>query len=382
MRLFDMLSRIVEAEIFKLAYRLQGYKLSYGTVTEVNPVLLKLTDQDGHVGWGEANAQQPFTDESPDDVFAVLRDELLPIVLDSSSSEAIVIDGQLDQFRPTDHFMAKGAISMALLDLEGRRSGVRVADLLGGAIRTSLQVSHPLNNGSFKDDVALIDSKLEEGYVDYMLKMGTSPIPDEIERVAALKKRYGDRVRFKADPNAGWTLEQSLEFLEGVQDSQLAFVEQPISKNDIDGMAEITRSTKLPISVDESLTGMARAQEIIQKRAATVFSIKSSKNGGPLRAKALSELARENGIDCYFNSMIEGGITQAASLHHAVTAPNILNIGHGFRSTLRIEGDVTDFSTYIRNAVVQLPDRPGLGVQVDEGSVRAKNLASHLVRRL
>lgn len=62
------MSRIIQADIFKLRYGLGGYKLSYGTLTEMFPVLLKLTDSDGHVGWGAANADQPFTDESADDL--------------------------------------------------------------------------------------------------------------------------------------------------------------------------------------------------------------------------------------------------------------------------------------------------------------------------
>ncbi|MGB3927598.1 MAG: enolase C-terminal domain-like protein [Sphingobium sp.] len=300
------MSQVVEAEIFQMPYYLEGYKLSYGTITDVTAVLLKLTDRDGNVGWGEANALQPFTDESPAEVASVLRDELLPIVLSEEDAEPAAIDRLLDEIRPGHHLLAKGAISMALLDLQGKRMGVSVAELLGGAIRHSLQVSHPLNNGSFEDDVAVIDAKIPDGYVDFMLKMGSPDVAvsDEIKRVAALDERYGDRITFKADANAGWTLEQAQEFLAGVKNSRLAFVEQPIAKNDIDKMAKLVRDTKLLISADESLTGMERAKEIVRKGAATLFSIKSSKNGGPLRSQALASLAREHGIDCYFNSML------------------------------------------------------------------------------
>jgi muconate cycloisomerase len=363
-------SRIVKAEVFLVPYTLPGYKLSFGTLTKIVAVLLKLTDSDGFVGWGEANALQPFTDENPAEVAQVLEHELLPVVLTQLDAQPEHIDQLLDDIRPGQHLLAKGAVSMALLDARGRRLGVPVADLLGGAIRRSLQVSHPLNNGTFEDDIAVIDAKMADGYIDFMLKMGTSPIPDEIKRVIALEERYGDSVRFKADPNAGWSREQAQEFLDGVKHSNLAFVEQPVAKDDIDGMAVLVRGTTLPISADESLTGLDKALLIVAKGAATVFSIKSSKNGGPLRAKALSDLAREHGIDCYFNSMIEGGITQAASLHHALTTPNILDIGHSYRSTLRLDGDVTNFASYVRDGIVHMPKGSGLGIEVDEERVR------------
>jgi muconate cycloisomerase len=197
--------------------------------------------------------------------------------------------------------------------------------------------------------------------------------------VAALEKRYQGTVKFKADANAGWTPGQAKEFLEGVKDSRLSFIEQPIAKNDIDGLAKLTGGTKLLISVDESLTGMGRAQQIVAKKAATVFSIKSSKNGGPLRSKALCELAASHGIQCYFNSMVEGGITQSASLHLAVTRPNLLPIGHAFFSTRRLEGDVTNFASFVRDGVVHLPKGDGLGIEVDEAKVRHGASASRCV---
>lgn len=378
------MSPIVKAEIFKLRYRLGGYKLSYGVLDEVFPVLLKLTDCSGGVGWGEANPQQPFTEESADDVIDVLRNELLPIVLREAMPDPAKIDGLLDEVKPEKHLLAKGAISIALLDLKGRRLGLPVAELLGPVLWPSLEVSHPLNNGTADDDIAVVDAKLPEGYIDFMLKMGapTSEIPSEIARVAKLEQRYGAKVRFKADANTGWTREQAAEFLAGVEASMLAFVEEPIAKGDIAGMAELQRNTKQLISADESLTGMTSAMKIIEMKAAKVFSIKVTKNGGPLRAQALAQLAEKNGILCYANSMAEGGITQAASLHLAATTPNLIKIGHSFRSVLRLTGDVTNFASLIKNGIVRLPTGPGLGIEVDEDAVRQSALESHQLSSL
>ncbi|RVT93524.1 enolase C-terminal domain-like protein [Sphingomonas crocodyli] len=375
--------RIITADVFKLRYDLGGYKLSYGPLTDMFPVLLKLTDSDGNVGWGEANPQQPFTEEDADEVIQVLKDELLPILLAEQDCEPAEIDGLLDKVRPEKHLLAKGAVSIALLDIKGKRLGVPVANLLGQVIRTSLPVSHPLNNGTAEDDIAVVDAKLKEGYVDFMLKMGapSSTIADEIKRVAILDERYGKSVRFKADANTGWTREQAAEFLAGVENSLLAFVEEPIAKGDIDGMAELQKNTSLLISADESLTGMASAKRIIEQRAAMVFSIKITKNGGPLRAQALANLAKDNGILCYANSMGEGGITQAASLHLAVTTSNLIDIGHSFRSVLRLTGDVTNFASFIKNGIVYLPEGPGLGIIVDEDKVRQNALVSHHLAR-
>jgi muconate cycloisomerase len=366
------MSAIVSAEVFSHRYTLDGYKLSYGTVTEVFPVLLKLTDGHGNIGWGEANPHQPFTDESSEDVVRALCDDLLPLLLRQSDAEPELIDDILDRVRPGEDLLAKGAITIALLDIKGRRVGLRVAELLGDVVRETVQVSHPLSNGSADEDCLVVDAKLREGYVDYMLKMGSpsTSIADEIERVWTLERRYGASVRFKADANTGWTRAQASEFLAGVEGTSLAFVEEPIAKGDIEGMALLQAGTTMLISADESLTGIESARRIVEHEAARVFSIKVTKNGGPLRAQALARLAADHGIRCYANSMMEGGVTQAASLHLAATIPNLLDIGHSFRSVLRLHGDNTNFASFIRDGAVRLPRGPGLGIEVDEAALR------------
>lgn len=373
------MTQITKAEIFHQEYRLPGYKLSFGTIKSVTAILLKLTDADGVFGWGEANPLQPFTKESAPEAAEVLHNQLLPIVLNESNPEPDLIDQILDAVQPGDHLLAKGAVTMALLDIKGKKLDVPVATLLGGAIRQSLPVLWPLSNGTAEEDMSVIDVKLKEGYTSFMLKMGTASAAEEIKRVATLEAHYGNAIKLIADANAGWTREQSEEFLEGVKDSSLSFIEQPVAKGDYDSMEKLTKSTKLLISVDESLTGMAEAKSLVRRGAANIFSIKSSKNGGPLRAKALSDLAKDHGILCYFNSMLEGGITQAASLHHAVTVTNLVDVGHAYMSTLRLEGDVTNFASFVDSGMVHLSEKAGWGINIDEDHLRRSAMNVQLI---
>lgn len=373
------MARIIAAELFEIETAFaKPYNLAkvYGTLTTTRAVVLKLTDADGVVGWGEANPMQPFTAESPRDAGLVLRDLLLPAVFRESCPEPGRIDLLLDTLQ-VDHLCAKGAVSMALLDLLGKRLRVPVATLLGGAVRTSLPVLWPLGTGSAADDVRVIEEKASQGFSSFMLKMGVASVRDEIERVTALEARYGRRFKLIADANQGWTRDEGHEFLAGVNGSHLAFVEQPVAKADLDGMAMLAKATALPISADESLTGLSEAGRLATLEAASVFSIKSSKNGGPLRAQSIVTVAQAFGIRCYMNSMLEFGITQAASLQHAVTVPHLIDVGHAFMSTLRLAEDPTDFSSFVVDGVVHLPTAPGLGVHVDELHVRRLAVDSH-----
>jgi muconate cycloisomerase len=368
---------VVSAEVFEIeAAFVTPYKLSHGIEATTRAVLLKLVDTDGVVGWGEANPKQPFTDESPSDAARALRETLLPAVFASIAPAPGSIDMALDALL-AKHLCAKGAVSMALLDLLGKRLHVPVSTLLGGALRESLPVLWPLSNGTAEDDIRVIDERAAQGFSSFMLKMGSAPVRDEVQRVAALEARYGRRIKLIADANQGWTRDEAREFLAGVSGSHLAFVEQPVAKSDLEGMAMLAKASTLPISADESLTGLSEAARLATLGAAGVFSIKSSKNGGPLRAQRIATVAQAFGIRCYMNSMLEFGITQAASLQHAVTVTNLIDIGHAFMSTLRLAEDPTDFSSCVVDGVVHVPSGPGLGVQVDEGHVRRLAVASY-----
>ena len=377
-RAMARMSPVVAAEIFEVeAAFATPYKLSknYGTLATTRAVMLKLTDADGVVGWGEANPMQPFTVESPAEAAATLRSTLLPALLRDANPEPGRSDALLDALLP-DHLCAKGAVSMALLDLMGKRLGVSVATLLGGALRDSLPVLWPLGSGTAEDDIRVIDERSAQGFATFMLKMGSAPVAEEVRRVAELEARYGARIKLIADANQGWSRVEAADFLAGVSGSRLAFVEQPVAKHDLEGMALLAANTRLPISADEALTGLAEAGRIASLNAARVFSIKSSKNGGPLRAQRIAAVAQAFGIGCYMNSMLEFGITQAASLQHAAVIPNLVDAGHAFMSTLRLAEDPTDFSALVRNGVAHLPRGPGLGVQVDEAHVRRMAISS------
>ena len=371
------MARITAYAIFKYRYDLGGYKLSYGPQYDVYPIILKLIDSDGRVGWGEANPWQPFTREGPDQVFRALKDNLLPLVLAQDTVDPWRINDALIEGGPDSDLMAKGAINMALMDMEGKRRCVSVAELLGPIRRRTIPVSRPLNNGTAEDSIPIIDEAIREGYRHFMLKAGDKDHPalGEITRLAELQKRFGDQAVFKIDANTGWAMDQATAFLQQLPESvagYLAYLEEPVAKGDVESLATLQAMTSVPISVDESLTSFRSAEDIIDRKAARVFSIKISKNGGLLNAQAIARLGAKHGIMVYPNSMAEGGITQVASLHLAVTLDNLVDAGGSFRSVLRLGGrDVTNFHEFIKRGSsgmveAHLPDGPGFGVDVDE----------------
>ena len=172
------------------------------------------------------------------------------------------------------------------------------------------------------------------------------------------------------DANQGWEREEALAFARETASLPLILIEQPVAASDYEGLRMVREIARCPVSVDESIQKPDQAAAILDADAADVFSIKISKNGGLANSLTIAQTVRDAGKKVLMNSMIELGVTQAASLHLGCTLDNLMDCGHAYMSTLRMSDDVTDFSSWIRQGVAYLTDAPGLGVDVSLPKIR------------
>jgi L-alanine-DL-glutamate epimerase-like enolase superfamily enzyme len=147
-------------------------------------------------------------------------------------------------------------------------------------------------------------------------------------------------------------------------------LEQPVVRSDLAGLKQIRNRLGCLLSADESLVTVEDAAALIRARSADVFSIKVSKNGGLTQSMTIARVAQAFKLKVLMNSMLEFGITQAASLQLGCTLGNLLECGHAYMSVLRMSDDITDFGQNISNAVVTVPARPGLGVAVADDKLK------------
>jgi muconate cycloisomerase len=352
---------------FAVPYRLSKV---HGTLTHNHAVVVRVRTEGGLVGWGEANPLPPFTEESPAGVMTALAEVLGPALVGKDAGDPARAGLLVDRLLP-GNLLAKGALDMALHDIAGKAKGVPVHDLLGGAVTETIPVLWPIGSGSADEDAALIESKRAEGYRTFMIKMGAQPVEIDIERARALCDRFHPDLTFMVDANEGWTLDEALRFVAGVNDCPLALIEQPVARHDHRGLQRIHEACGAPLSADESVFSIEEAERLAGESMVDVFSIKVSKNGGIARGRKIAHIAEAHGMRVLMNSMLECGISQAASLQLGCSLGNLLDCGHAYMSTLRLADDVTDFSSLIENGVAQVPTRPGLGIEVDWGKVRA-----------
>jgi len=364
--------KITEVELFHISIPFaKPYHLSklYGTLHNAHAVILKIKTDDGIIGLGEADPMVPFTKESPQDVMTVVNDTIAPFLLGQDPTRLAMLEADLDR-SVQGVLTARGAVNMALYDIIGKAKDIPVHTLLGGLRHEKLPLLFGVSSGTPEQDVKTIEEQLALSCRCFMLKMGTLPIADEIKRLATVRNRFGNEIKIIVDANQGWELLEAQEFLDGVCDCRPDLLEQPTARKEINCLKQIRDRAACALSADESVESISDAAVLIRELAVDVFSIKVSKNGGLDKSKQIAQMADGFGLKCLMNSMLEFGISQAASLQLGCTLPNLADLGHAYGSVLRMSEDITDFGKNISQSVVTVPSEPGLGVALNEDKLK------------
>lgn len=368
--------KIIRIELFHISVPFaKPYKLSraYGTLQDAHAVIFKVHTDEGIIGLGEADPMNPFTEETPGSVMTVTRDTIALHLLGQDPTHIAAIESTLDCF-VRGNLTARGAVNMALYDIFGKVKEDPVYTFLGGLRHPELPILWGIGSGTPAEDLTAIEALVEQGCNTVMIKMGALPISVEVERMISAKRHFGDKISIVVDANQGWEVADALEFIDGIRGHRPYLIEQPVKRWDMEGLRRIRERSPSPLSADESLTTIQDAAMLIRERAIDAFSIKVSKNGGLDKSRQIAMVADAFGLRCLMNSMLEFGITQAASLQLGCTLPNLLDLGHAYGSVVRMSDDITDFGQNISQATVKVPMGNGLGVTLNEDKLKKYTL--------
>lgn len=341
---------------------------AYGVLSESDQIYVEIKTDEGITGWGEANPWAGFSGDIADSVVCVIRKLVGPRLIGEDPTNLNAIHRDLDRMIAGNK-MVKAAIDMACYDILGKSLQVPVHKILGGKKYDTIKCFWSIGGSTPEESASEVAAIKEQGYWGCMLKIGTN-LKNDVARTLAVREAVGPDFPLIADANQGWDYDTALRYGRAIECANLLFYEQPVKAWDVNSLAKLRRNLNTPISADEGVSTIQEALRLVKEEACDVFSIKSSKQGGIMPAKQICEYATEHGIQLFFNSMIEGGITQAASLSIAATSEIMMTTGHSFFSTLRHKDDVTNFRSFVVDGVTTVSDEPGLGVIVDEDKVK------------
>jgi o-succinylbenzoate synthase len=366
--------RVRRLEAFRLRLALvHEFQTSSHRKSFLEHVLLRVTDAEGAVGWGEmASPSDPYyCAETVDTCWLVLERYLAPLLLDHAWEHPSEVRARVARVR--GHHFVKAGLDIACWDLWSRAQGVSLARALGGertaiAAGVSLGIEH-----SVDDLVAQVGHHVAGGYSRVKLKIapGWDAVP-----ARAVRQAYPDLL-LQVDANGAYAEEPAhLAALGSLDGAGLLMIEQPFAPSELLASARLQARLGTAVCLDESVETSGELETALALGACRIVNIKVSRMGGLTAARAAHDICRSRGIQVWCGGMHEFGIGRAANVALA-SLP-----GFGLPS------DVSGSDKYFARDVVSPPIRavggevavpmhePGIGHAVDEERVRAEASAT------
>lgn len=340
----------------------EPFRISSGVVAERRILLLELRDSSGSIGWSECVAGEApnYSPETIDTAWFAIREWIAPRVLGRSFPDARSVYPVLQRdFR--GHEMAKAAVEMGCWDVEARLRGVSLAELLGGA-RDRIAVGVSLGiQGTPEALVERARAAHAQGYRKIKIKIEPGA---DVEFVAAVRRALPD-AHLMVDANNAYTLEDA-DHLAGLDVFDLMMIEQPLEREDLVRHAQLQQKLRTPICLDESITSLERAQDMIALGSGRIVNIKPGRVGGFASSLAIHDLCEAHGIPVWCGGMLESGIGRAHNVALA-SLPNFTLPGDLSPSSRYWTQDIVSPEwTMTAEGTMHVPrDRAGIGVDVD-----------------
>jgi len=333
-------------------------------------VFVRIETRDGLVGWGEAACLggPTWSEESAESIAVTLERYVLPWLVGRDATQIEALRLEMARHVQGNPF-ARAAVEMALWDLNGRALGVPVHRLLGGRVRDRVPLSWSLAVAGGDAEVAEARDKVARGHRIFKIKTAAHPVAEDVARVRAIREAVGPDVRLRVDANQGWDRPTALRAIRAMEPYDLDFVEQPVPRWDLDGLAEIARSVTVPIMADESCGSPQDALAIARRGGVSILALKLTKSAGLTPTMAIARIAEAAGLGCYVGCMIETSLGTAAYLQVALAASPV-TWGCELFGPLLLRGDVVREPVRYADGCILALDRPGLGVEVDETALR------------
>ena len=335
------------------------FETSFGRTTERRILLVRALDTEGMEGWGECTAGEgPFySEEWTESAWTVIKHYLAPMTVGRGVEHASAVSSLMRPVR--GNRMAKAAIETACWDIEARRAGLPLWQLLGGVRE---EIACGVSIGIQDTPEALLDKigrELAAGYQRIKIKIKPGWDSAIVERVRAAFPG----IQLMVDANSAYTLDDAPLFRQ-MDEYDLMMVEQPLAYDDMFDHARLQQQTQTPVCLDESIRSSADARKAIELGACRIVNVKLGRVGGHGEALEVERVCREQNVPVWCGGMLESGIGRAHNIAMATLA--------GFT----LPGDVSASARYWEEDVIEppvtvsprgtiaAPSAPGIGFEI------------------
>lgn len=360
------MTKIAEIRVRPLVLPLrQPYHWSYGVRESFAVNLIEIVADDGTTGIGE-------TTVAPDQgaTVATLR-TLSKFFIGESPFDADVLTERAARggyyahganvMRAANQLMS--GFDMALMDLQGKLTGLPVHKLLGGAKREKVGYFYFLQGGTAEELAKDAAAGFAAGEHVFYLKVGRGEAID-LENTAAVRAEIGS-ARLRLDANEAWDPYQAIRMAKLLERYDIDFIEQPTPSWSLEALAHVRQSIGIPVVADQAAFTLFDVYEICRRRAADMICIGPREIGGVRPMMKAAAVAEAAGLKICIHGSYTSGITTCAEHQIGLAIPN-LDDGNQIMWQLARNNTVASPALAPTEGWLRLPDSPGLGFELDE----------------
>ncbi|WP_144799103.1 mandelate racemase/muconate lactonizing enzyme family protein [Halorubrum depositum] len=298
-----------------------------------------------------------------------------------NDADGTLVDGALDRLDPRETPAARHGLALALADAAAREEGRSLAARLAAerdlpAPAETVPVNATVGDGDPEVTAVAAERAVADGFGCVKVKIGARSLDADVERLRAVREAVGDEVALRADANGAWDRATARKALDRLAPLDLAYVEQPLPPDDLDGAAALRHirtsrdrdgdgaDSAVPIALDETLSNHG-LDAVLDAGAADVVVLKPMALGGPDRALAAAATARAAGVEPVITTTIDAVVARTAAVHVAAAVPEVAHCGLATASLL--DEDLASDPCPVADGEVPVPDGPGLAGDAFDG---------------
>ncbi|HRH39203.1 MAG TPA: dipeptide epimerase [Flavobacteriales bacterium] len=354
--------KITRIDLFPVSIPLKTpFVTSLGAIDAAESVFVRITTDDGSVGWGECNPFWSINGETQETCMAVGKHVAKALI----GHEPTDIDGAhaiMDRLIFGNNSI-KSAFDIALHDIAAQAAGLPLYRFLGGVGDRQLTTDYTVSIASPEKMAADALGIVRNGFTVIKVKLGGRG-EEDIERTRAMRDAIGHAIPFRIDANQGWDPGTAIKVLNALAPFNIQHCEEPIPRWQFMELRRVKEASPIPIMADESCCDHHDAARLIDLGACQRFNIKLGKSGGLFKAKKIIALAEQAGMEVQVGGFLESRLAWTAAAHLAQTSGAVKYCD--MDTPLMFTADpVIGGVGYGRGGSIEVPGRPGLGASVD-----------------